>query len=115
MSHAIEKARSHAMTELEELTAKRSLSGNDVEALRDLVQIIKDTCKIECMECEGEYSYSAQPNRVATARPRNSRGEFMSGSSREAMVEALEDLLEGCGNEKLRSALRDCIRAAERI
>lgn len=113
MSHAIEKARSHAMNELEELTAKRDLNGNDVEAVRDLLQIIKDACKIENMECESDYSYSMGTRRVTTTRPKNSRGQFM--SSYGSMVETLEDLLDDCTNEKLRSALRDCIKAAERI
>lgn len=108
--------------ELDEIASKGEMSAGDLETVHKLTDTIKNIDKI-CMfdessgysqsgnwEMEGRgHSYAGARGRYVSRTPRYSKT-----SSKEQMIDRLEDMLEETRNEKERNAISRCIEQIEK-
>ena len=103
----MEKLKEMLCEELEDITAKGSISAGDLDAIDKLTHSIKS---IETIMAMGEYSNDYMDGK-SYARRRDSMGRYSRGHSygRDDMMDTLHGLMDDAETERERDAIRRCI------
>lgn len=111
--------------ELEEIAGKGEMSAGDLETVHKLTDTIKNIDKICMFDDTSDYSqmgeWEMEGRGHSYARARDSRGRYTGrtpryskASSKENMIDRLEDMLDEARNEKERNAITRCIDQIEK-
>ena len=122
--NTLENLRDMFCKELNEIARKPEMSAGDLDTAHKLTDTIKNIDKICIMDESCEYSQAGDWEMTGRgnsyARGRDSRDRYTSEkmysreSSKERMIEKLEDMLKETYNDKERTAILRCIDQLER-
>lgn len=122
--NTLEDLRDMFCKELDEIARKPEMSAGDLDTAHKLTDTIKNIDKICIMDESCGYSQAGDWEMTGRgnsyARSRDSRGRYTSermysrGSSKEHMIEKLEEMLKDTYNDKERMAIRRCIDQLEK-